>query len=263
MSGIRLYFRYAGIAIRSQMQYPASFVMHALGSFCLTVSHLFALVMLFERFGMLSEWTLGEALIFYGMAYMASAFAKIYMRGIMNAGNMARSGEFDRILLRPRSTLLQTMGADLQFMRLGEFLDGLVPFIIGVVIVKPGWGIADWLLVIAAVTLGSLTYAGIALIRAMVSFFTIESLEVFNIFIYGGVEANSKPMNIYADWFRRLFTYVIPLGAINYLPMSTLLDMNYVPDWASWLSPLMGAAFFMIGIAAWRFGGRHYRSTGS
>lgn len=263
MSGIRLYFRYAQAALRSQLQYPASFIMHALGSVGLTVTHLVALVMMFDRFDMLGRWTLGETLIFYGMAEMASALAKIYMRGIMTVGDMARTGSFDRILLRPRSALLQTMGADLQFMRVGEFVEGVIPFVIGVIMVRPGWGIADWTLAAAAVILGSLTYAGIALIRAMVSFFTIESLEVFNIFIYGGKEANSRPMDIYAAWFRNLFTYVIPLGAINYLPMSALLDMHYVPVWAAYISPLMGAAFFMVGIACWRFGVRHYRSTGS
>ena len=263
MSGVRLYFRYLGIALRSQMQYPMSFILHTLGSFCLTVSHLAALVMLFDRFERLENWNLGEGLLFYGMAYMASALAMIYMRGLMRIGAMVRSGEFDRLLLRPRSVLLQTMGSDIQFMRVGEFLDGFIPFVIGVIMVRPDWGIDDVALLVASVTLGSLTYAGIALIRAMVSFFTVESLEVFNIFIYGGKEANSKPMDIYAGWFRNLFTFVIPLSAINYLPMAALLDMDYVPLWASYLSPMMGLAFFMVGVAAWRFGVRHYRSTGS
>lgn len=263
MSGIRLYFRYVGVAFRSQMQYPASFIMQVLGSLTLQITHLVALVMLFDRFDTLGNWTLQQALIFQGMAHMASALAMIYMRGLMNVGNMVQRGEFDRILLRPRSTVLQAMGSDLQFMRLGEMINGLVPFTIGVIMVRPGWNIADWLLLIASVTLGSLTYAGIALVRAAVSFFTVESLEFFNIFIYGGREANSKPMDIYIGWFKTLFVYVIPLGAINYLPMSVLLDMHYVPDWLAYLSPLMGAAFFAVCLVAWHFGVRHYRSTGS
>lgn len=263
MSGVRLYFRYVAVALRSQMQYPASLIMHMVGSFFLQVTHLFALAMLFRRFDRLGHWGLGESLIFYGMAYMASALGQIYMRGLMNVGAMVQSGDFDRIMLRPRSVLLQTMGSDLHVMKLGAFLDGLVPFVIGVIMVRPGWNAGDWLLLVMSVALGSLTYAGIALIRAMVSFFTVESLEFFNIFIYGGVEANSKPMDIYTDWFRRFFTYVIPMGAINYLPMSVLLDMNYVPAWAAYLAPLMGVAFFIAGMVFWRFGVRHYRSTGS
>ena len=263
MSGIRLYFRYIEAAFKSQMQYPASFIMHTFGSLALQMTHVVALVMLFDRFDTLGQWTLPQALIFDGMAHMAAAFAMIYMRGLMNVGSMARSGEFDRILLRPRNTILQAMGSDLQFMRLGEFINGLIPFVIGVVMVSPGWGFSDWILVVAAITLGSLTYAGIALIRAVVSFFTVESLEVFNIFIYGGKEANTKPMDIYIGWFRNLFTFVIPLGAINYLPMSVLLDMHYVPDVAAYLSPLMGVAFFAVCTQVWRIGVRHYRSTGS
>lgn len=263
MSGVRLYFRYVAAAFRSQMQYPASFVMHVVGSFALQITHLISLVMLFDRFDTLGRWTLQEVLIFDGMALMSSAFAKVYMRGLLNVGTMVQSGEFDRILLRPRSTILQAMGADLQFMRLGEFINGLVPFAIGVIMVRPGWNAFDWMLVVMAMTLGSMTYAGIALIRAAVSFYTVESLELFNIFIYGGVEANTKPMDIYIGWFRDFFVYVIPLGAINYLPMSVLLDMHYVPDWLAYTSPLMGVVFFAVCMLAWRIGVRHYRSTGS
>lgn len=263
MSGIRLYFRYVGVAFRSQLQYPASFIMHMVGSFFLQVTHLFALVMLFRRFDSLGQWQLGECLIFYGMAYMASAVGQICMQGLMNVGAMVQSGDFDRIMLRPRSVLLQTMGSDLRFMKLGALLDGLVPFVIGVIMVRPGWNAGDWTLVLMAVSMGAFTYAGIGLIRATVSFFTVESLEFFNIFIYGGVEANSKPMDIYTGWFKNVFTFVIPMGAINYLPMSVLLDMNYVPEWLAYMSPLLGPAFFMVGIVFWRFGVRHYRSTGS
>jgi len=263
MSGIRLYFRYIGISLRAQLQYPMSLVLHIIGSFFLQVTHLFAIVMLFRRFDRLGQWGLGECMIFYGMAYMAQGFAQMYCRGLMNVGNMVRSGEFDRLMLRPRSLLLQTMGSEVMFNKLGAFIDGLPPFIAGVIMVKPGWNIADWALVAAAITVGSMTYAGITLIRAMVSFFTVESLEFFNIFIYGGVEANSKPMDIYVGWFRTFFLYIVPIGAINYLPMSELLDMNYVSPYLAYLSPLMGAAFFAISILFWRTGVRHYRSTGS
>ena len=130
MSGIRLYFRYVSVAFRTQMQYPASFILQVLGSLALQITHLAALVMLFERFDVLGTWTLPEALIFQGMAHMASGFAMIYMRGLMNVGGMVQSGEFDRILTRPRNTVLQAMGSDLQFMRLGEFINGAVPFIL-------------------------------------------------------------------------------------------------------------------------------------
>jgi len=263
MSGIRLYFRYVGVVFRSQMQYPASLIMHVVGSFFLQVTHLFALVMLFRRFDRLGSWGLGECLIFYGMAYMASGLGQMFMQGLMNVGAMVQSGDFDRLMLRPRSVLLQTIGSDLRFMKFGAVLDGLAPFVIGVIMVAPGWNIAEWMLALTAITLGSMTYAGIALIRATVSFFTVESLELFNIFIYGGVEANSKPMDIYSEWFKRFFVYVIPMGAINYLPASVLLGMNYVPAWAAYLSPLMGVGFFLVSIVFWRFGVRHYRSTGS
>ena len=51
MSGIRLYFRYLGVSIRSQMQYRASFVMLAVGHFLVTGSEVLGVWALFSRFG--------------------------------------------------------------------------------------------------------------------------------------------------------------------------------------------------------------------
>ena len=112
-------------------------------------------------------------------------------------------------------------------------------------------------------TAGSLIYGGLSLIRAMTGFFTVESLEAFNVFNHGGVQASARPMDVYKGWMRALFTYLVPLAAINYYPMSYLLAKNYVSAWVSWVSPLTGVAFFGLGILCWKFGVRHYRFTGS
>ncbi len=263
MNGVRLYFRFLKVSFRVQMQYPASFALYAASNFCVSIIELYAVYALFQRFHALGKWTLGEVMLFYGMTYMAFALAEAYMRGFDTVDRHIRTGEFDRILLRPRSVFLQVLGSEFQLLRVGRFLNGLLPFAAGVWLVRPTWGIADWLLVAFAILSGSMTYGGILLIRAMASFFTVESLEIFNIFSHGGVEASSYPLDIYTGWLRKMFTYVIPLAAINYFPMSALLGKDYASDWFARLSPLLGAAFFAIGLLGWRFGVRHYRSTGS
>lgn len=263
MGGVQLYFKFIRISFRVQMMYPASFALYTTANFAISIVDLLAIYAFFLRFHALGQWTLGEVMLFYGMTYMAFALAEAYMRGFDTIHRHIRSGEFDRILLRPRSVFLQVLGSEFQLLRIGRFLNGLLPFLIGLSMVKPAWGIADWTLVIAAIGFGSMTYGAIILIRAMASFFTIEALEVFNVFTNGGLEASCYPMDIYTGWFRNLFTYVIPLAAINYWPMSVLLDKNYAPAWVAYLSPGLGLAFFIIGFGCWRFGVRHYRSTGS
>lgn len=263
MSGLSLYLKFLGVSFRVQLQYRASFFLYVTSNFLVSFIELYGVYSLFHRFQRLDAWTLPEVMLFYGMTYMAFALAEAYMRGFDTIDRHIRNGDFDRILLRPRSVFLQVLGSEFQLLRLGRFLNGLIPFVIGVAWLRPAWGILDWAFVVAAICMGSLTYGGVMLVRAMTSFFTIESLEVFNIFTHGGVQASSYPMDIYTGWFRNLFTYVIPLAAINYWPMSALLHKNYAPAWVAYLSPGLGLLFFCLGFLCWRFGVRHYRSTGS
>ena len=126
MSGIRLYFRYLGVSIRSQMQYRASFVMLAVGHFLVTGSEVLGIWALFSRFGSLRGWRLAEVALFYGLIHVAFAIADAVGRGFDLFPGMVKSGDFDRLLLRPRSTALQVGSRELTLMRVGRLAQGLL-----------------------------------------------------------------------------------------------------------------------------------------
>jgi ABC-2 type transport system permease protein len=74
------------------------------------------------------------------------------------------------------------------------------------------------------------------------------------------------PIAIYRPWFRRVFTYVIPLACINYFPVVAVLgrpDPLGTPWIVHWLAPLAGVVFLGVSLQFWTIGVRHYRSTGS
>jgi len=73
-------------------------------------------------------------------------------------------------------------------------------------------------------------------------------------------------MNIYADWLRRFFTFVVPLAFVTYLPALYILDRPDplgLPRALQFCSLLVAAVFFLAARAAWALGVRHYQSTGS
>jgi ABC-2 type transport system permease protein len=87
-----------------------------------------------------------------------------------------------------------------------------------------------------------------------------------NTVTYGGTEAAQYPLTLYRDWFRRFFTFVVPLAFVSYVPAGVLLDKPTSPALplaARWASPLVGVAFLGVALAVWRFGERRYQSTGS
>jgi ABC-2 type transport system permease protein len=103
-------------------------------------------------------------------------------------------------------------------------------------------------------------------IGATITFWTVESIEAINILTYGGSELMAYPMQIYQDWMRLFFTYVVPAIFLNYYPALYFLDKPdpfHLPVWAHFLAPLAGFGVLGAGLLFWRYGLRHYQSTGS
>ena len=123
-------------------------------------------------------------------------------------------------------------------------------------------------LLFSAITLiaSTLFFSGLFVFGAGVSFWTVESLEAMNIVTYGGQYMTQYPMHIYPRWLRSIFTFILPMAFINYYPALWLLgktDPLGGPAWLAFLSPLVCAIVFVIGVRFWWYGVRHYTSTGT
>jgi ABC-2 type transport system permease protein len=264
---VALYLRLVSQSVRAQLQYRMSFALMTFGSLVTSGVEVLGIWALFERFGMLGPWRLAQVAFLYGLVNAAFAVAEGLARGFDVFGReFVRTGAFDRVLLRPRSTVLQLAGHEFQIFRLGRFLQGVAVL---------GWAIwmlpIDWQLWKVAL----LAYAFVAAIvffyalfiaQAALSFWATESLEIMNTLTYGGTETAQYPLTIYRPWFRRFFTYVVPLGCVIYFPSVAIFGIDD-PLGSSRifqiLAPTAGFAFFAVAIAFWRAGIRRYTSTGS
>ncbi len=267
MNAVGLYFRYVGVSFRSQMQYRWSTILSTLGVFITLALEFAAIWGLFHRFGTLRGWTLAEVALLYGIVTVGFAMAEGVARGFDMFGNMVRMGDFDRLLLRPRPLALQVAGQELGMHRAGRAIQGAMVLGWAWTSLHLGW---QWqllgLLGLAILGTACLFY-GIYILQATYCFWSIQSLEVFSVVTYGASETAQFPMSIYRPWFRRFFTFVMPLAAVTYYPALPLLGRSdgtlRTPTWFGWVSPLIGVAFLLASLWVWRFGVRHYRSTGS
>src|SRR4029434_582753 len=100
MNALGLYFRYVGISIRGQMQYPMTFLMQSAGHGLLTAMELVGIWALFRRFGDMGTWTLPQVALIYALVGLIFAIADAVARGFDAFGLTVRTGEFDRLLLR-------------------------------------------------------------------------------------------------------------------------------------------------------------------
>lgn len=261
-SALALYLRYVGVSMRGQMQYRASFWMLALGQLFATGIEFLGIWALFDRFGSLRGWTLAEVSLFYGIVNLAFALAEGFGRGFDTFPNMVKSGDFDRLLLRPRSTALQVAGQEFQIMRVGRFAQGLAVLGWAITALPQAWTFPKALLLVGVIAGGACLFYGLFVLQATLAFWTVETLEIMNTVTYGGTETGQFPLTIYRPWFRRFFTFVVPLAAMNILPAPVLLNRGE-PSLLSWLAPFVGPVFLLAALQLWKVGVRHYASTGS
>ena len=266
MNALKLYARYAAVSMRSQMQYRASFLMQSAAHFLITGVEFLAIWALFQRFGSLKGWILPEVAFFYGTIHVAFSIADALSRGFDISANLIKMGDFDRLLLRPRSTVLQLLGYEFTLRRVGRFGQGLAVLIWAALTLNIHWTVGKLLLLAATVGGGVSLFMGLIVIQATIAFWTVESLEVMNTLTYGGVETAQYPLSIYLPWFRKFFTFVVPLACVSYFPILAIIekpDPLGTPLLLQIIAPLAGLLFLTGALRFWRIGIRHYTSTGS
>lgn len=258
---MRLYISYFKMLLKAQMQYRVSFFLLSVGQFFIPFSIFASLYFLFDRFGAIKGWSFYEVALCFSIIHIAFSISECGARGFDSFSGMVSAGDFDRLLVRPRSTFLQVLGSRFEFTRIGRLIQGVVVFVIALTNLQIQWNISRIVTVLLMMICGVLIFTGIFILAATLCFWTVQGIEVVNIFTDGGREISQYPLNIYKKWVTRFFTFIIPFGCVNYLPL--LYILGRVDGILHMLAPLYGILFLIPCIIIWRFGVRHYRSTGS
>lgn len=259
---MKLYFKYMSILFKSQMEYRTSFILLSIGQFFVPFLSFISIFLLFQRFPNICGWTLYEVALCYSVIHIAFSLSECFARGFDSFSSTVVNGNFDRILVRPRSTILQVLGSKFEFTRIGRLSQSVLVLIISLSNLNIEWNMYKVITLILMVISGIFIFTGIYMLGASLCFWTIEGLEVINIFTDGGREMSQYPLSIYKEWVRKFFTFVIPFGTVNYLPLMYVLD-KVKQNSLYMLTPLFGILFIFPCIIVWSFGVKHYKSTGS
>lgn len=258
---LRLYRHYLSIILRSRMQYKKSFFLSSAGMFLTSFAMFLSIYFMFQRFPYVKGYTYNEVLLCYAIVLMAFTMAEICGRGFEVFPGMVRRGEFDRILLRPRSPILQVLGSQFELARFSRVLQAAVIFVYAVSTCGIGWMPFKAVIVVFMLVGGFGLFIGIFLIAAALSFFTLEGLEFTNILTYGLKDYGKYPFDIYGKVILWILTFIIPFALVQYYPLLYLLGRRDDPGYG--FLPLLALLFLAPGYLLWRFGVRHYRSSGS
>lgn len=261
LKAIKLYKHYISINVRSMMQYKTSFFLTAMGQFLVSFNVFLGIFFMFQRFSKVEGFSYSDVLLCYSIMLMEFSLAEMWARGFDSFSGMVRSGSFDRVLVRPRSEMLQVLGSKFELTRIGRMLQALVLFVYGITACDVRWTPAKVLTVLFMLIGGTCLFSGIFMIYAALCFFTLEGLEFMNVLTDGAREYGKYPIEVYGKRMLQFTTFVVPYALVQYYPLLYLLDRK--TDVFYVFLPLLAVLFLIPCYLLWRFGVRHYRSSGS
>lgn len=258
---MKLFYKYFLMELKSAMEYKLSFLLIALGQFLVSFSAFLGSVFLLQRFTSIKGYSLEMIMLCTSTILLQFTLAECLGRGFDYFPNLIRSGKFDQILLRPRSEMLQVMGSRFEFTRIGRLIQAIIMMAVGLSMAEVSWSIGKVLTLIFMMIGGICLFIGIFIITAAFCFFTIEGLEIFNVFTNGAVEFGRYPVAVFGKRILQFCTFIVPYALIQYYPLLYLTDKSSNPLLIG--VPLLACLFLIPSIGIWKFGVRHYKSCGS
>ncbi len=259
---LQLFSEYFLQYVKVRLSYRADFFLGLATSVTATVFSFGFMLVLFSRVPSLAGWSFEEAVFLYGFSLIPFGLFNVISPNLYEFGNnYIIEGKFDRVLLRPVSSLFQVVFEAFRIESLHEVLTGLLA--IGWACGRMGvrWGLLDFLLLSFFGLCGAAIYSAIFLILTSVSFWMEDRVgigpPVWNLIAFG-----RYPMTIYSGFIRFMLSWIIPFGFASFYPTVLLLGRDEFRFYG-WLVPVVAAAFGALAILVWRRGVRQYASTGS
>jgi len=258
----RLYFKMLKLHFLSGLEYKGWWMM-CLQTLFIVVTDPLGTVLLFSRFGGIGAWSMERILLIYSMAVTSFGLAESFCRGFdYFPWKMIQSGDFDRLLLRPRSLFTQVAASYFQLHRLPRPFTGLAVIIWALIRLQTQASAMNITILTLALIGGFLTYTGAFLMTSGIAFFTIKGLDWIYIFTNASYQVTRVPMNFMPRLLKNVFTFFMPMLVISYYPASVICGWGE-PLWKGLLALPAGTVFLSFSLLIWRFGVRHYKSTGS
>lgn len=156
------------------MQYKLSFLLMIAGRFIIAFCELIAVRFLFSGFTQIKGYTYGDVLLCFSIIQMSFTFAELFGNGFKAFSGMVKRGEFDRMLLRPRSLLLQVMGSRFEVGRMGPLLTAVITLMLGIRHSRAVWNLWTVLTMAAMIIGGTLLFIGLFVLEASLCFFLLK-----------------------------------------------------------------------------------------
>src|SRR5271156_4175720 len=250
-----LFFDYFSQYAKVRVSYRGDFFISLATSFAATIFALSFVVVLFQKVPQLAGWRFEEVLFLYGIFNIISL--NLYEFG----STYIIEGKFDRVLLRPISSLFQVLFETFRIESLQEVATGVFCMWWATRHLGLAWTPAKVAMLFFFGLCAGIIYISVFLILSTVSFWFEDRIgvhpPVWNVMAFG-----RYPLSIYSGVVQFFLCWIIPFGLASFYPSVRMLGRTISPQYAP-LVPVVAVVFLTVAISLWNFGTRHYSSTGT
>jgi ABC-2 type transport system permease protein len=258
----RLFGMYFSQYAKARLEYRADFFSAVLASFLGTAASFGFLLIVFSRGVAVRGWKFEEMVFLYGFSLIPFGIFNVFSWNLWQfAERYLIEGRFDRVLLRPVSSVFQVLFESFRL----ESVESIVTGIVAVLWASRRLGLAltfgDAVIFLLWATAGGVIYVAIFLALTSMSFWIEDRIgispPVFNLMQFG-----RYPLNIYDVWVRLALSFVIPFAFASFYPTARFLRRpEFLPEF--WAVPFVAAISMSLALLLWKNGVARYHSTGS
>ncbi len=267
MGEIRVVLQSLKMSIHTRMQYRVDSLVATLAVFIRESANIIAIYLALLKFDRINDWNVNEMLFLYSILFLTYAFVVSLFADLRQFSDTIREGRFDRLLVRPRSLLLQLIlnNADL-IASAGHGTLGILLFVLSAGRVGIHWDFVTILYYIGAIIGGILIQGGMFIFFSSLCFYFVETGSIRDIFYWNMRKFAGYPISIYHKLIQGILIYVVPFAFVNYFPAQYLLrkeDMANYPAIYIYIAPFVGIIVYAAAYLFWRISVKRYYSTGN
>lgn len=257
-----LFGEYFSQYVKMRTAYRGDFIVSSLTSLAATIFGLCFVLVLFNKAPSLAGWTEPEEIFLYGFSLLPAGIFNIVSLNMYDFGNnYIIEGKFDRVMLRPVSTLFQVLFEQFRLESIQEIATGLFCIIWASHELHVQWTAPRLLLLVFWGSCAGIIYISVFLLLTTISFWFEDRVGVHPP-VWNMINFGRYPLTIYSGAVQFFLCWIIPFGLASFYPSVRLLGHSITPEYLPFV-PVVAVGFLALAIFTWNMGTRHYSSTGS
>ncbi|MCC6953746.1 MAG: ABC-2 family transporter protein [Deltaproteobacteria bacterium] len=261
---LSIYGRYFLQFLKARLSYRGDFIASVLSSIVVSISGLLFVLFLVdgEQVKSLKGWSQAEVLFIYGYSFLATALFSTVAPNLYGFGDRyVIQGQFDRVLLRPLSTLPQVLFDSFNLESFGNFAVGSTVIIYASSQLGITFSFVDVLWLLVSAFSGAVILLSVFVTLASMSFLFEDKLGIsapfFNLLNFG-----RYPIPIFNRAIQVLLSFVVPFGFVAFYPATHFFGRAEYRLYC-YATPFVALLTALVAAFAWRFGVSRYSSTGN